>query len=216
MALLLDIATILSGLSTVAIAVLTVFLWRENRLLRKAGSEPRLVAYFESHSDGTGGLNIAIANVGKGPAKNVFIQFKEEQSSFSRYDLILDCVPRRGPLTFIPQGDKISILFAIGYQLFKPKNSDTDEPLPPFKVQLEWTDLMGEKAYYEDYILDVKPYGNLPGFSNKPYLLKIVDSIDGVGKSVYKLNQDVKSLTNVIEVSKLENPLVRKVKGNPE
>ncbi|HAS6244658.1 TPA: hypothetical protein I7174_22455, partial [Vibrio vulnificus] len=58
--LLIDISTILSGLSTVAIAVLTVFLWRENRLLRKAGSEPKLVAYFEPHPDGTGGLNISV------------------------------------------------------------------------------------------------------------------------------------------------------------
>ncbi|MBF4296056.1 hypothetical protein EAY24_22610, partial [Vibrio anguillarum] len=53
--LLTDISTILSGLSTVAIAVLTVLLWKENRLLRKAGSEPKLVAYFEPHPDGTGG-----------------------------------------------------------------------------------------------------------------------------------------------------------------
>nr|MBF4344337.1 hypothetical protein [Vibrio anguillarum] len=113
--LLIDISTILSGLSTVAIAVLTVFLWRENRLLRKAGSEPKLVAYFEPHPDGTGGLNISVANVGTGPARDVYIQFKGEESDFTNYDLILDCTEKRGPLTLIPQGEKISVLFAIGY-----------------------------------------------------------------------------------------------------
>ena len=141
MKLLIDISTILSGLSTVAIAILTVFLWRENRLLRKAGSEPRLVSYFEPHPDGTGGLNIAIANIGRGPARDVFIQFKGDESSFSNYDLILDCSNKRGPLTLIPQGDKISVLFAIGYQLFKPKNAEKKEPLPPFTIVLKWTDL---------------------------------------------------------------------------
>lgn len=211
-----NIATILSGFSTVVIAILTVFLWRENRLLRKAGSEPNLVAYFEPHPDGTGGLNISIANVGTGPARNVYFQFLGESEHFRRYNLILDCTTKRGPITLIPQGEKISVLFAIGFQLFKPKNSDAKEPMPPFNVRLEWTSLNGANAKCEDYLLDVKPYADLPGLINKPYLLKIVDSIDGVGKNVGKLNQDVRNLSNLIEANSLENPVVKKVKGNNE
>lgn len=211
-----DIATILSGFSTLVIAILTVFLWRENRLLRKAGSDPHLVAYFEPHPDGTGGLNISIANVGTGAARNVYFQFLGGNTHFSRYNLILDCAKKRGPITLIPQGEKISILFAIGFQLFKPKDSDSNEPMPPFSVRLEWTSLNGENEKCEDYLLDVKPYADLPGLVNKPYLLKIVDSIDGVGESVGKLNQDVKDLSNLIEANTLENSVVWKVKGNNE
>lgn len=212
--LLIDISTILSGLSTVAIAVLTVFLWRENRLLRKAGSEPKLVVYFEPHPDGTGGLNISVANVGTGPARDVYIQFKGEESDFTNYNLILDCTGKRGPLTLIPQGEKISVLFAIGYQLFKPKKGNERQPLPPFSVALEWTNLDGKVVFRDEYKLDVKPYGSLPGFVNKPYLLKIVDSIDGVSKSVSKLNKDVTGLANIIEANRLEEPWVQKHKGN--
>ncbi|GGX39968.1 hypothetical protein [Saccharospirillum salsuginis] len=211
-----DIATILSGFSTVVIAILTVFLWRENRLLRKAGSEPNLVAYFEPHPDGTGGLNISIANVGTGPARNVYFQFLGESDHFSRYNLILDCTTKRGPITLIPQGEKISILFAIGFQLFNPKDSDAKEPMPPFNVRLEWTSLNGADAKCEDYLLDVKPYADLPGLVNKPYLLKIVDSIDGLGKKVGNLNLDVRNLSNLIEANSLENRAVKKVKGNNE
>lgn len=207
-------ATVLSGFSTVVIALLTVFLWRENRLLRKAGSKPSLVAYFEPHPDGTGGLNISIANVGSGPARNVYFQFIGESESFASYDLILDCTTKRGPITLIPQGEKISILFAIGYQLFKPKKSDSKEPMPPFSVRLEWASLDGSNSKSEDFLLDVKPYADLPGLISKPYLLKIVDSIDGVGKSVYKLNQDVRELSHLIEANSLENPIVQKFKGN--
>ena len=211
-----DIATIFSGFSTVVIAILTVFLWRENRLLRKAGSEPNLVAYFEPHPDGTGGLNISIANVGTGPARNVYFQFLGGTADFARYNLILDCTTRRGPITLIPQGEKISILFAVGFQLFKPKDSESNEPMPPFSVRLEWTSLNGANAKCEDYLLDIKPYADLPGLINKPYLLKIVDSIDGVGKSVGELNQDVRSLSNLIEANSLEDSVVQKVKGNNE
>lgn len=209
-----DIATILSGFSTVVIAILTVFLWRENRLLRKAGSEPSLVAFFEPHPDGTGGLNISIANVGTGPARNIYFQFLGEPEHFARYNLILDCTKKRGPITLIPQGDKISILFAIGFQLFKPKNSESNEPMPPFSVRLEWTSLNGANSKCEDYLLDVKPYADLPGIINKPYLLKIAESIDGVGKSVGKLNQDVRGLSNLIEANSLEDSMVQKAKGS--
>lgn len=94
----IKIATIASGFSTVVIALLTFFLLRENSLLRKSGSNPKLVAYFEPHQDGTGGLNIAIANVGTGAAQNVFIQFCGDQDTFNRYDLIMDCSSSIGPL----------------------------------------------------------------------------------------------------------------------
>ena len=109
-------------------------------------------------------------------------------------------------------------MFAIGFQLFKPKDSDSNEPMPPFSVRLEWTSLNGANAKCEDYLLDVKPYSDLPGLINKPYLLKIVDSIDSVGKSVGigKLNQDVRTLSNLIEANTLENSVVQKVKGNNE
>src|SRR5690606_13693257 len=129
-----DLATVLSGFSTFAIAALTFFLWRENRLLRKAGSEPRLIAYYEPHPDGTGGLNIAITNVGKGPAKDVYFQFEGDSENFAKYDLVLDCSHRRGPIATIPQDGKISIFFAVGYQLFSPKSnekSNANEPIDP-------------------------------------------------------------------------------------
>lgn len=145
-----ELATILSGFSTVVISILTAFLWRENRLLRQAGSEPSLVAYFEPHPDGTGGLNISIANIGTGPARNVYFKFLDEQENFARYNLILDCDIKRGPITLIPQGEKISILFAIGFQLFKPKDSDSNEPIPPFSIRLEWSSLDGRNMKCED------------------------------------------------------------------
>lgn len=200
-----DLATVLSAFSTVVIAIITIFLWWENRLLRKAGSEPNLVAYFEPHPDGTGGLNISIANVGTGPAKNVYFQFTDGSEHFNQYTLVLDCSSKRGPITLIPQGEKISILFAVGHQLFKPNNSNTQNPMPPFTVRLEWTSLNGYNATYEDYSLDVKPYADLPSFMSKPYLLKIADSIDGVRQSINVLNQDVKRLTHMISVKSDES-----------
>jgi len=214
-----DLATVLSGFSTLVIAVLTVFLWRENRLLRKAGSDPKLVAYYEPHPDGTGGLNIAIANVGKGPAKDVYFQFQGNAEDFSKYDLALDCSRRRGPIATIPQDGKISVFFAVGYQLFSPRcggEIDSEKPIDPFYIRLEWKGLSGLKRYSDRFLLDVQPYSDLPGFINKPHLLKLVDSVDKVGKQVGALKPEVGRLANLIDASRLDSATVQKAKGSSQ
>ncbi|ELX8651158.1 hypothetical protein SK983_004239 [Vibrio vulnificus] len=213
----IDIATFISALSTVVIAALTYSVLQENRKLRQSGSEPRLLVYFEPHPDGTGGLNIAIANHGSGPAKDVFITFKGIDSNFANKKLKLDISQKRGPFTFIPQGEKISVLFAIGYELFGEEDEKVKTPLmQPFEVFIEWNDLFRKKCYSEKYILDVKPYGDLPGFVNKPHLLRVVDSINTVSRNIYKFNKDVTVLTNIIEANKLDHSMVQKHIGNVE
>src|SRR5690606_22909348 len=79
----------LSGLATAAVAVLTVLVVCENRKLRKAGNSPRVVAHFELHRDGTGGLNLALSNVGTGPAFDVSFEFEREPGDFENYEIIL-------------------------------------------------------------------------------------------------------------------------------
>lgn len=215
----IDLATVLSGFSTLVIAVLTLFLWRENRLLRKAGSDPRLIAYYEPHPDGTGGLNIAITNVGKGPAKDVYFQFEGDSENFAKYDLVLDCSDRRGPIATIPQDGKISIFFAVGYQLFSPKDeakSNAKKPIDPFHIRLEWRSMGSSKKHTDHFLLDVKPYASLPGFINKPHLLKLVDSVNAVGKQIGALKPEVGRLANLIEANTLDSAAAQKVKGNSE
>lgn len=213
---LVNIATIASAFSTVVIALLTAFLLLENYLLRKSGSEPMLVAYFEPHPDGTGGLNIALANVGSGPAKDVYFNLKGDQEIFSQYDLVLDCTKQRGPMTLIPQDDKVSFLFAVGYQLFNPKNSNTQEAFPPFVVEVKWSKLKSSKVISREYTLDVKPYADLPGYMNKPYLLKIADSVDGLNKSVRVLKNEVSAVKSVISTNKIKDTHSSSVVGNEE
>ena len=119
----------------------------------------------------------------------------------------------------IPQGEKISIFFAVGYHLFKPvgsKDSDPSKPIAPFNIQLEWSQLQGKKKYMDTFLLDVQPYADLPGFVNKPHLLKLVDSVDNVGNQIGALKPIVGRLANLIETSTLESHMTKKVKGNTE
>ena len=208
-----SLATVLSGFSTVAIAGLTLFLWIESRAMRKAGSEPSLVAYYEPHPDGTGGLNITIANVGTGPAKNVYFQFHGNDEELAKYNLLLDCTLKRGPISMIPQGEKISFLFAVGHQLFETTSGEK-RPMSSFSIELEWSTLQRTRKVSSSYVLDIQPYAGLPGFVSKPPLLKIVKSLDEIGKQVGALKPLVGKLTHLIEANTLEDKWVKNVKGN--
>lgn len=133
-----NLAAVLSGLSTLAIAALTVFLWRENRLLRKAGNEPRVVAHFDFHPDGNGAVNMSLSNIGTGPALNVSFEVEADQKDFNLYSIQLDIARKRAPMTLIAQGEKVSFLFGISFNLFKQKGNDTPKPMNPFSVIVRW------------------------------------------------------------------------------
>lgn len=199
-----ELVTIISGLSTLAIAVLTIFLWRENRMLREAGNKPHLVANFEVHPDGTGGINIAISNTGKGPARDIYFEFSDHDE-LDKYDILFDHRIKRGPVTLLPQGDKLSFLFAISFRLFQPKNLTEKKAIEPFYVSLEWKSLDGRKSYQEKYLLDIKPYEDLPGLLNKPPLLKIANAIEKLEKQVRELKPEIRNLSRTIDVTTMKD-----------
>lgn len=211
------LADILSGFSTVVIALLTLLLLRENKALRRAGSEPKVVAYFEPHPDGTGGLNIAISNIGTGPARDVSLSFEAEKGEFERYNLVMDQPKERLAIATLPQGEKISFLFAIGYQLFKPRdnpNSQGKRPLKPFTLNITWTSLSGRRNYSESCVLDVSQLAGLPGIMNKPYLLRIVDTLEKMNRQLGKLGSEIGKLATLIEVISVDDARMKKYKGN--
>lgn len=185
-----SLAQTVSGFSTFFIAILTLFLLYENRKLRKAGSRPWVVAYIEPHPDGTGALNICIANIGTGPARDVSFSIDGDAQEFERYKLILNVATTRPPIPLLPQGEKISFLFAIGYNLFKrqePGGITIDQPLAPFNIRTQWRALNRREEYSDSFSMDVRAFDNLPGIVSKPYLLQIVESIDKIGEEIKSL-----------------------------
>jgi hypothetical protein len=65
------ISTIVLTLTTMVYAWLTAVLAKENKLLRKAGTEPQIIAYLSPYPRIVGPLQFILANVGQGPALNV-------------------------------------------------------------------------------------------------------------------------------------------------
>lgn len=210
----------LSGLATAAVAVLTVLVVYENRQLRRAGNSPNVVAHFEFHPDGAGGLNLALSNVGTGPAFDVLFVFEYEADDFENYSIIVDYATQRLTMTMISQGEKVSFLFAIGFQLFQPKDTSVSKQLKPFHVKVSWRTSGSSKRISETYQLDVSAYAGLPGMMNKPHLMKVADELAGIKKELAKLTLHSRSLSTnsvstFVDTTSPEQGVRNIVKGSP-
>ena len=72
-------ATVVIAFSAVFTAIVARMLARENRLLRKAGTEPKVVAYLTIPPLYRIFWNFVLANVGQGPARNVSFKFDADE-----------------------------------------------------------------------------------------------------------------------------------------
>src|SRR5690625_5959833 len=87
-------------------------------------------------------------------------------------------------MTMIAQRDKVSFLFAVGFQLFRPKDGNISKQLRPFKAKVNWRASDCKQHISEIYSLDVSAYAGLPGMMTKPPLLKIADELCALNKKL--------------------------------
>jgi hypothetical protein len=179
-----------------------------------------VVAHFEMHPDGTGGLNMALSNVGTGPAFDVSFSFERKAGDFENYNIIVDYSAQRPTMTMIAQGEKISFLFAIGFNLFQPKDPNVSQQLKPFHVKVNWRASGSDEQLSEKYQLDVSAYAGLPGMMNKPHLMRIADELADIKKQIVKLATRSSGLASfgsaqLIDATKTEQRTRQVVKGNP-
>lgn len=149
------------GLATVCVAavgimtaLLTFNLARENRLLRKAGTEPEVVAYLTSDLRYKNMVNFVLANIGQGPARNVSFTFECDQADFAAHKVAVSNKSTRKSIGTLPQGERIDSFFGVGHQLF------AEPRLKPFSVKVGYDDLKGKRRSAE-YELDVSQFDGL-------------------------------------------------------
>jgi hypothetical protein len=106
------LAAIVSTLATVVLAVTTiVYAWhtwqlaKENRLLRKAGTDPQVVAYAMINPRVYGAIDFVIANIGKGAARNVSFKIITGGEDLKAKSVRLPLASVK--FAFLPQDDQI-------------------------------------------------------------------------------------------------------------
>src|SRR5689334_4751578 len=112
-------STVASGLGAVASAfaamvvmVLTRTLARDNRLLRKAGTEPEVVAYLLPDQRHINILNLVVANVGRGPARNVELEFIGDFTELQKLGASRLTKSKLPVLPWLPQDERFVQIFS--------------------------------------------------------------------------------------------------------
>ena len=153
------IATVVLALTTIVYAWHTWQLAKENRLLRKAGTDPQVVAYASLNPRVWGAIDFVISNIGKGAAQNISFEILSSGQDFDQKKIRL---PHKGvKFAFLPQGDQITTMLGMGFDLLaKPA-------LSPFRVEVRYDDMKG-LHYCNEFEINVLAFEGLVRLGEPP------------------------------------------------
>ena len=137
---------VIAVFTIVAVGVTSLMAWmnrelvKENRLLRKAGTEPEVAVYLKADSQTRWIRNLVLANVGQGAAKNVVFTILADKEDFEnhRVSSFLPAKSRIKGASFLPQGERIESFFGSS-----PNLLEGEQQLQPFKVDVAYENMKG-------------------------------------------------------------------------
>ncbi len=181
-AAVIALATVVTAITSFVIAVTTiVYAWHtrnlaiENTRLRKAGTDPQVVAYATIDPLVFSAINFVIANIGKGPARNVRFEIIAGGADFESKQVRM---PHAAvTFKFLPQDDKISQFMGMGWSLIEPP------VLAPFEVDLSYESIDGEK-YSDRFSIDISQFNGLVRLGEPPD--------EQIAKAVKEIAEEVK------------------------
>ncbi|MDP1670582.1 MAG: hypothetical protein Q8L63_00700, partial [Alphaproteobacteria bacterium] len=137
--MIIAVATFVMAITAVITSVLTWGLFRENRFLRKAGTEPQVVACLMIDPRYGTSLNFVLVNVGQGPALNISFSIECDETDFLSHEVQLRNRSSQSPIGLLTQGGQVATYFG-GHSLFG------EHRLRPFTVNVRYDDIKGRKC----------------------------------------------------------------------
>ncbi|MCY3882147.1 MAG: hypothetical protein OXG61_08515 [Chloroflexi bacterium] len=150
-------ATVVIASSALASLWLNWRLSQDNRALRKAGTEPEVVAYLAPDPRSGFFLDLVLENVGQGPACDVEYFVDAEPVDFAKHEV--KYVPARTARkikSLLPQGQRVSRFIGVGNRLY---SEDEEARLQPFRVTVWYSTLRGTRIGPKEYVIDVAELG---------------------------------------------------------
>lgn len=137
------IATVVIAFFAIVTTALTKTLANENRLMRKAGTEPEVVAYLVTDPQRPHAINFVLANVGSGPAKNIEFTLDGDMNDFAAHQVSSSFRNNSGGkgTDMLPQGERIQSFFGIGPSLL------SSPPLGFFSVSITYENINGQPLH---------------------------------------------------------------------
>ena len=144
-------ATVVIAASAGITAWLTHSLVKENKLLRKIGQEPKIIAFLKIDERAWGCFDFVLMNIGRGPARNIEYQFDFDERFYANGRVSQGFTFDRKPFGILPQDERVSMFFGSGAGLLG------EDGLPAFRAKVKWQNLAGIK-YEEEYEIDVRQF----------------------------------------------------------
>ena len=137
------IATLIIAGSAIISVLISKELAKENRLLRKASTEPEVAAFLKPDSRRNRAINLVVANVGQGPAKNIMFTIRASRADFENHEVssLLPTDAAVKAASFLPQGESIESFFGMSPLLLK------QPPLQPFEVVVTYEGPTGHSRW---------------------------------------------------------------------
>lgn len=208
------IASAVVAIFAVISTVLTAMLAVENRRLRLAGLSPEVVAYLDPHPDGNGAVNFVLANIGQGPAMNVKLELSYDEEDFRAHDVHLLDEPDRAAFTVLPQGERRSFLFGVGYVLFGNEEGGSGRILKPFVVRTSYKNVFGKRGE-SSHQIDVTQFTGLAGMGSKPAIREVAESLNEIKGHLGKIAKQSDTFSNWIDSTTINDQYMKKSKGPP-
>ena len=128
---------------TAVTVALTAYVARENRLLRRASTEPEVIAYLNPHRRYGTVLAFIIENVGRGVARNVCCSLKGDKDDFNAHRVNPDVFGHQLPIRLLAPDRRMEWWFCRGMDLLP------EPTLLPFQVSVTYETLSGEHRKHE-------------------------------------------------------------------
>ena len=146
------VAAVAIGIFAAFTVILTTIIAKENRRLRRAETEPEVVAYLRIDPLKPVAINFVIMNVGRGPAMNVRFTIGGDDADFAKHRVAYIHDVNWAPIGMLPPGESFETLFGVGHELLK------SPPLMPFGVEINYQDLGGRRSRSTNQLLDVSQF----------------------------------------------------------
>ena len=179
------VMAVAAGLSVVLTGVSAWLTWRlsqDNRALRRAGTEPEVVAYLGVERSSAYLVYLVLENVGQGPACDVEYFVDADPQDFASHNVAkVTARTQRKVTSLLPQGGKSQRFMGGSTTLL---GSDPTERLRPFSVTVTYSNLRGTEAEPTEYPLDIAELGDL---------VEVVPPDERLAKSVEKIQKQLAS-----------------------
>ena len=171
-------ATVVIACSTAASLWLTWRLSEDSRALRRAGTEPEVVAYLAPDPRSGFLVDLVLENVGQGPACDVEYFVDADSADFTKHEVMY--VPARTSRklkSLLPQGERVGRLMGVGNRLY---SEDEQARLQPFRVKVWYSNLRGARVGPKEYALDIAELGG--STQNEPGEERLAESVEKIEK----------------------------------